>query len=74
MNKPPVPARQMINRPASAVAVAERNRLVKEALGNKDITFGMGGHAPALPGSGLGVSINPQAVERVTQHQEVFLG
>ncbi|HQR06340.1 MAG TPA: dipeptide epimerase [Gemmatales bacterium] len=48
--------------------------LVKESLGNKDITFGMGGHAPALHGPGLGISINPQAVERVTQHQEVLLG
>jgi muconate cycloisomerase len=48
--------------------------LVKEALGTKDITFGLGGYAPALPGFGLGVSINPQAIKRVTQHQEVLLG
>lgn len=48
--------------------------LVKESLGNHDITFGLGGHAEALPGPGLGISMNPQAVERVTQHQEVLLG
>lgn len=48
--------------------------LVKESLGLKDITFGLGGHAPALTGSGLGITINPQSVERVTQLKVVLHG
>lgn len=41
-------------------------RLVREALGQTDLTFGLGGKAPALPGPGLGVSIDPKALSRVT--------
>lgn len=40
--------------------------LVREALGTKDITFGWGGWARALPGPGLGVRIDPVALQRVT--------
>jgi L-alanine-DL-glutamate epimerase-like enolase superfamily enzyme len=40
--------------------------LVREALGRSDITFGRGGKAPALAGGGLGVEIDPAALERVT--------
>jgi muconate cycloisomerase len=40
--------------------------LVREALGKRDITFGWGGWAKMLPGPGLGVTIDPAALERVT--------
>jgi muconate cycloisomerase len=40
--------------------------LVREALGTRDITFGWGGKAPALPGPGLGVMLDPEALRRVT--------
>jgi L-Ala-D/L-Glu epimerase len=40
--------------------------LVREALGKKDLTFGWGGWAPALPGPGLGIDIDPAALQRVT--------
>ncbi len=39
--------------------------LVREALSTRDITFGWGGKASALPGPGLGITISPAAVERV---------
>lgn len=42
-------------------------RLVRDALGKTDITFGLGGKAPALTGPGLGVEIDPAALARVTQ-------
>ncbi len=48
--------------------------LVQEALGTRDITFGWGGWAPALPGPGLGVTIDPAALERVTIRKEALLG
>lgn len=48
--------------------------LVREALGTKDITFGWGGWAAALPGPGLGVSVDPAALERVTIRKEPLLG
>lgn len=48
--------------------------LVKEALGTKNITFGWGGWAPALPGPGLGVTIDPSALKRVTLRKEPLLG
>jgi muconate cycloisomerase len=47
--------------------------LVRESLGTRDITFGWGGRAPALPGSGLGVTIDPRALERVTIKKETLL-
>jgi L-alanine-DL-glutamate epimerase-like enolase superfamily enzyme len=49
-------------------------RLVREALGKTDLTFGLGGKAPALTGPGLGVSLDPLAVERVTLRKEPLLG
>jgi muconate cycloisomerase len=48
--------------------------LVREALGREDITFGWGGWAPALGGPGLGVRIDPEALERVTRRKEKLLG
>jgi muconate cycloisomerase len=43
------------------------SRLVREALGTQDITFGWGGKAPALSaGGGLGIEIDPKALQRVT--------
>ena len=43
--------------------------MVRERLTVEDITFGKGGWAPALAGPGLGVTVDPAAVERVTQRQ-----
>ncbi|MBI2806430.1 MAG: dipeptide epimerase [Planctomycetes bacterium] len=48
--------------------------LVREALATKDITFGWGGWAPALEGPGLGITIDPAALERVATYKEVLLG
>jgi L-Ala-D/L-Glu epimerase len=47
--------------------------LVREALGRRDITFGWGGWAPALAGPGLGITIDPQALERIAVRKEVLL-
>ena len=44
--------------------------LVREALGTSDLTFGRGGKAAALPGPGLGVTVDPAALERVTVRKE----
>ncbi len=48
--------------------------LVQEALGTEDLTFAWGGWAPALPGPGLGVRLDPRALERVTIRKEPLLG
>jgi muconate cycloisomerase len=48
--------------------------LVREPLGTKDLTFGWGGWAPALPGPGLGVAIDAEALKRVTVRKEPLLG
>jgi muconate cycloisomerase len=40
--------------------------LVREALGTRDITFGWGGWARAFTAPGLGVAVDPAALERVT--------
>jgi len=48
--------------------------LVKEALGTRDLTFGWGGWARILPGPGLGITVDPAALERVRVRQEVILG
>jgi len=40
--------------------------LVREALATRDITFRWGGRAAPLPGPGLGITIDPAALERVT--------
>ncbi len=50
------------------------SHLVKEALGTNDLTFGWGGWAPALAGPGLGVAVDPAALQRVAVQQEVLLG
>jgi L-Ala-D/L-Glu epimerase len=47
--------------------------LVREALSTKDLTFGWGGWAKALPGSGLGITLDPQALQRVTIREETLL-
>ncbi|MFO0919346.1 MAG: dipeptide epimerase [Planctomycetaceae bacterium] len=44
--------------------------LVKERLTVEDLTFGYGGYAPALTGPGLGVTIDPEALQRVTQREQ----
>jgi L-alanine-DL-glutamate epimerase-like enolase superfamily enzyme len=48
--------------------------LVREALATTDITFGWGGWAPALSGPGLGIHLDPAALERVTRRKESLLG
>jgi muconate cycloisomerase len=48
--------------------------LVREALSKRDISFGWGGWAPALVEPGLGIEIDPAAVERVRVCEEVLLG
>jgi L-Ala-D/L-Glu epimerase len=47
--------------------------LVRESLALKDITFGRGGWAPALTGPGLGVTLDEDALERVTMRKERLL-
>jgi muconate cycloisomerase len=47
--------------------------LVREALGTKDITFTWGGKASALTGPGLGVNIDPKALERVSVRKEMII-
>ena len=37
----------------------------REALATRDITFGWGGWARALPAPGLGITVDPAALERV---------
>jgi muconate cycloisomerase len=48
--------------------------LVRERLSRGDITFGRGGWAPSLAGPGLGITIDSDAVERVTVAREALLG
>jgi muconate cycloisomerase len=48
--------------------------LVREALATKDLTFTWGGKALALPGPGLGVTIDQRALDRVTVRKEAILG
>lgn len=48
--------------------------LVKEALAEQDITFGWAGKAKALAGPGIGITIDSQALERVTNRKEPILG
>jgi muconate cycloisomerase len=47
--------------------------LVRESLATKDLTFGWGGWAAALPGAGLGITIDPLALQRVTIRHESLL-
>jgi muconate cycloisomerase len=46
--------------------------LVREALGQRDLTFRWGGWAPALTESGLGVEVDPTALERVAVKKEAI--
>jgi muconate cycloisomerase len=48
--------------------------LVREPLGTRDLTFRWGGWAPAMGGPGLGVTVDPRALERVTVRKESLLG
>jgi muconate cycloisomerase len=48
-------------------------RLVREALATHDLTFRWGGWAPALPGPGLGITLDPRAIERVTVRKVALL-
>jgi muconate cycloisomerase len=48
--------------------------LVREALGKRDLTFGRGGWARALPGPGLGVEVDTAALERIAVRKEPLLG
>lgn len=48
--------------------------LVREALGTTNLTFGWGGWARALAGPGLGVNVDPAALQRVTIRKEALLG
>jgi len=47
---------------------------VREALAEENMTFGWGGWAPTLIRPGLGVTIDPAALERVTIRKEQLLG
>jgi muconate cycloisomerase len=47
--------------------------LVREALGTQNLTFGWGGWAPALNAPGLGMTIDPRALQRVTVRKETIL-
>lgn len=47
--------------------------LVREALATQDLTFGWGGWAKALPGPGLGIVIDAEALRRVTVREETLL-
>jgi muconate cycloisomerase len=57
-----------------AVEGSYDRHLVKEPLTAEDLTFGWGGKAPLLVGSGLGVAIDAAAVERVAARKEQLLG
>jgi muconate cycloisomerase len=46
--------------------------LVREALATEDLTFGWGGWAKALPGPGLGIALDRQALQRVTVREETL--
>lgn len=48
--------------------------LMGETLSHHDLTFGRGGWANALPGSGHGAVVDPVAVDRLARRQEVLLG
>lgn len=48
--------------------------LVWESLSTEDLTFGRGGKAPALIGTGLGFTLDPLRLEWLTQRKEALLG
>jgi muconate cycloisomerase len=57
-----------------AVEGSYDRHLVGEPLGTEDLTFGPGGRAPALARCGLGVTVDPEALARVTRRKETLLG
>jgi L-Ala-D/L-Glu epimerase / N-acetyl-D-glutamate racemase len=57
-----------------AVEGSYDRHLVKEALGTEDLTFGRGGLAPLLVGSGLGMTVDTAALPRVIARKEQLLG
>lgn len=46
--------------------------LVRERLTDEDLTFGLGGGAPALAGPGLGITVDTEALKRVTIKQATY--
>jgi muconate cycloisomerase len=48
--------------------------LMREALATRDISFRWGGWARALPGPGLGIDVDPTALEHVMVRKEPILG
>jgi muconate cycloisomerase len=48
--------------------------LVRESLSTEDLTFGRGGSAPLLVGSGLGMTVDTAALPRVIVRKEPLLG
>lgn len=58
----------------AAVEGSYDRHLVREPLTSEDLTFGWGGKAPLLVGSGLGIPIDLEAVERVAARKEQLLG
>jgi L-alanine-DL-glutamate epimerase-like enolase superfamily enzyme len=56
-----------------AVEGSYDRHLVREALGTRDLTFGRGGWARALTDPGLGVEVDPAALERVTIRSQSLL-
>jgi muconate cycloisomerase len=43
--------------------------VLRELLTCEDVTFGYGGRAAALPGPGLGVTVRPDVLERITREK-----
>jgi L-Ala-D/L-Glu epimerase len=58
----------------TAVEGSFDRHLVRAPLSREDITFGRGGWAPALKGPGLGITIDPGAMEKVTIAKEKLVG
>jgi muconate cycloisomerase len=50
------------------------SHLIQESLATEDITFGYRGEAKALTGAGLAISVDPQALGRVTVRKEALHG
>jgi len=48
--------------------------LIKKNIITRDITFGWGGKSPALTGPGLGVTIDPVLLEKLTIRTESLYG
>ncbi len=50
------------------------SHLVRDSLAESDITFGRGGWAPMLVGSGLGITVDQNRLDAITLRREVLLG